>query len=212
MNLRDHIRENNLYESSVDAVIGILQNRKVIVEPEDIIDYVLNTGHRHRVVEGWNVCSSGDFYKEHYSANYYPERALFCALMERVIEDKFTGKDNQKLKSVLRKSYKLEWCDSVYQEELDACKILDKNEESARYIAQEYKKLERLERNARDICKIVKEPYEESLGAMRIRVPNEEELRKGIPKSPAGGSTYYSTLLSILFHFIGSNCENPFSR
>src|SRR3989344_2168519 len=50
-NLRDLIKEKSMDDASIREVINLLNQSRAIVEPEDIIDYVLIHGHKHRIEE-----------------------------------------------------------------------------------------------------------------------------------------------------------------
>src|SRR3989344_7375726 len=88
-NLRDLIKEKSMDDASIEEVIKLLNSSRAIVDPEDVIDYVLIHGHKHRLEEGWILRRGQKHQETNYSANHYPEQALFCALAEKIIEEEF---------------------------------------------------------------------------------------------------------------------------
>ena len=88
-NLRDLIKEKSMDDASIEEVIKLLNSSRAIVDPEDVIDYVLIHGHKHRLEEGWIMRRGTKHQETNYAANHYPEQALFCALSERIIEEEF---------------------------------------------------------------------------------------------------------------------------
>jgi hypothetical protein len=176
-NLRDIIREKGMQEASVDEVIKLI-TPEIIVAPEDVMDYVLNTGHRHRVIEAWDyrvwdvVNSKPTPVKEykspttHYATNRYPERALFCTLEERAVNKSFKGiVDRYILKSLIRTGHAYNYGQPVelfyhgFKEEIkklenDAQDLLDTNKGKTQKLAEEYISLNKLVKNT---CELEKE-------------------------------------------------------
>jgi hypothetical protein len=56
------------------------------IEPNDLLDYSLNCGHRHRFLEGWEI-KDGKQHAVGFNANDYPERLFFYTLAKRAVDE-----------------------------------------------------------------------------------------------------------------------------
>ncbi len=165
--------QQNLYEASLGQLMEIMHGRSnepaPEIEPNDLLDYTLNCGHRHRLIEGWEI-KDGQQHTVNPQTNTYPERLFFYTLAKKAVDECYQGDQGSsntelkaQLKRFLRKEYRL--LDPKLQEDWDLaqtvqywdgqqqrlCQQLDGEEVTSRW-AVRLCTLQTLERVARQIA------------------------------------------------------------
>jgi len=198
--LRDAVRERGMYESSVEDVVKLLHAPEIRVEPEDFIDFILNTGNRHRVVEGWSLLF-GEKGQTQFAGNHYPEKAFVDGLVERFIGEKgFEPDIGKRILHILHGQYSLILrADS--DEITDVCMHLDKHRRDVNRLAGVAHQLAVLERAARTLGVYLcsKTYLRPNFTERRIRLPPAEylaEIRDGDSPVPLN-----TALCTVLTHF-----------
>ncbi|MEK6950718.1 MAG: hypothetical protein AABX13_03260 [Nanoarchaeota archaeon] len=94
--LRYLLREQQLYDKPLGQLMELVHAPTTEIEPNDLLDYSLNCGHRHRLLEGWEI-KDGQQHTVGFNANDYPERLFFYTLAKRAVDESYTSKFEGKL-------------------------------------------------------------------------------------------------------------------
>lgn len=184
--LRTLLQQQNFYEASLGQVMEVVHGNTANeltnepapeIEPNDLLDYTLNCGHRHRLLEGWEI-KDGQQHIVSSQTNTYPERLFFYTLAKKAVDECYQGELQTELradlKRFLRKEYRL--LDPKLQEDWDLaqtvqywdgqqqqlCQRLDGEEVTSRWAVRLYT-LQTLERVARQLAEnILRQPNDKA--------------------------------------------------
>ncbi len=193
--LRLILQEQNRYEQPLGQLMELVYDPATEIEPNDLLDYSLNCGHRQRLVEGWEI-KDGRQHPAGFSANNYPERLFFYTLSKRAVDESYPNELRVELKAelkrFLRKEYRLldpqlqaDWdigktVEYWDQQGRELCLQLDNEEESTEKFASSLYLFCTLERTARQLVGDISRRAVKNgglatvLAERRIRLPPEE--------------------------------------